>query len=50
VATSVIDPGIPIPPAVLAISKEVSGDPALAREIFDAMVREVDKIDDSYKR
>jgi ribulose-5-phosphate 4-epimerase/fuculose-1-phosphate aldolase len=48
-ATSVIDAGIPIPPAVLAISKEVSGDPNLARQIFDAMVREVDKVDDSYK-
>jgi ribulose-5-phosphate 4-epimerase/fuculose-1-phosphate aldolase len=48
-ATSVIDPGIPIPSNILAISREVSGDPNLAREIFDAMVREVDKIDDSYK-
>ncbi|MGD1066995.1 MAG: class II aldolase/adducin family protein, partial [Vulcanimicrobiaceae bacterium] len=49
VETSVIDAGIPIPPAILAISKEVSGDPNLAKQIFDAMVREVDKIDDSYK-
>jgi hypothetical protein len=48
-ATSVIDPGIVIPRNVLEISQEVSGDPRLAKEIFDAMVREVDKQDDSYK-
>jgi ribulose-5-phosphate 4-epimerase/fuculose-1-phosphate aldolase len=48
-AMSVIDSGIAIPAPILAISREVSGDPNLAREIFDAMVREVDKIDDSYK-
>ncbi len=48
-ATSAIDPGIAIDGEVLAISKDVARSPQLAREIFDAMVRQVDKIDDSYK-
>jgi len=48
-ATSSIDPGITIPQAILDISKEISGDARLAKKIFDAMVREAVRGDDSYK-
>jgi ribulose-5-phosphate 4-epimerase/fuculose-1-phosphate aldolase len=52
-ATSVIDAGITIPPDVMAISFDVADDPATTRgskRIFDAMIRQVDKRGDSYKR
>ena len=52
-ATCAIDAGITIPDDVLAISFDVSDDPATTRgskRIFDAMIRQVDKRDDSYKR
>jgi ribulose-5-phosphate 4-epimerase/fuculose-1-phosphate aldolase len=52
-ATCAIDSGITIPGDVLAISFDVADDPATtrgSRRIFDAMIRQVDKRDDSYKR
>ncbi len=52
-ATSTIDAGMTIPAEVMAISFDVADDPATTRgsqRIFDAMIRQVDKRDDSYKR
>jgi ribulose-5-phosphate 4-epimerase/fuculose-1-phosphate aldolase len=49
VAMSVIDEGITIPENILEMSRQGSREPGLAKKIFDAMVRQVDKKDTSYK-
>ena len=49
VAMSAIDEGITIPDNVLAISQKGAREPGLAKLIFDALVRQVDKKDTSYK-
>jgi ribulose-5-phosphate 4-epimerase/fuculose-1-phosphate aldolase len=52
VATCAIDDGLVIPDDVLAVSYDVDGhrqpSPG-ARRVFQAMIRQVDKVDDSYK-
>jgi ribulose-5-phosphate 4-epimerase/fuculose-1-phosphate aldolase len=49
VAMSAIDDGITIPEKVLELSRQGSREPGLAKLIFDALVRQVDKKDTSYK-